>query len=50
VAKLSHWKRESDLAGIRDAGTVTKLPADERGAWAKLRADVVELERKAAGK
>ena len=37
---LQHWKEDSDLAGVRDADGLAKLPGDEREAWSKLWADV----------
>jgi WD40 repeat protein len=40
VQKLGYWKQDSDLAGIRDAATLAKLPADEQKAFAQLWADV----------
>ena len=43
---LHHWRTDHDLAGIRDAGTLTNLPAEERQACAKLWADVEALEKK----
>jgi hypothetical protein len=45
VAKLSHWKHESELAGIRDAAAVAKLPAEEQKAFTQLWADVAKLLR-----
>jgi Flp pilus assembly protein TadD len=47
---LEHWKRDSDLAGVRDSTALAKLPAGERDAWCKLWADVKELLAKAEGK
>jgi tetratricopeptide (TPR) repeat protein len=49
-AMLSHWKEDSDLAGIRDADALAKLPEDERDAWRKLWADVEDLLAKAEAK
>jgi len=40
----------SDLAGIRDAEAVAKLPADERAAFMQLWADVAALLKKAEEK
>jgi len=40
---LGHWRRDSDLAGLRDADALAKLPEDERGACRKLWADVDAL-------
>jgi tetratricopeptide (TPR) repeat protein len=47
---LRHWQRDADLAGLRDAAALAKLPADERQACHKLWADVEALLRKAQGK
>jgi serine/threonine-protein kinase len=44
---LRHWQQDSDLAGIRDAAALAKLPAEERAAWEKLWADVAALLKKA---
>jgi hypothetical protein len=30
---LQHWKTDSDLAGIRDAEALKRLPEDEQKAW-----------------
>jgi hypothetical protein len=44
VAKtLTHWKQDTDLAGIRDEQELAKLPEDERKAWQSLWADVDAL-------
>jgi serine/threonine-protein kinase len=45
---LEHWKRDNDLAGIRDDAELAKLPETERGAFRKLWADVDALLNKAA--
>ncbi len=45
---LNHWKLDSDLAGIRDAEALAKLPADEQKAWRSLWADVDSLLKRAA--
>jgi tetratricopeptide (TPR) repeat protein len=37
---LAHWKRDPDLAGVRDAEALAKLPESERKAWQALWADV----------
>ena len=44
---LSHWQKDSDLAGIRDATALGKLPAEERSAFTRLWADVAALRKKA---
>jgi Flp pilus assembly protein TadD len=40
AAKLSAWLQESDLAGVREADPLAKLPDVERAEWEKLWADV----------
>jgi tetratricopeptide (TPR) repeat protein len=40
---LLHWQKDTDLAGLRDAAALAKLPADERAACEKLWADVAAL-------
>jgi tetratricopeptide (TPR) repeat protein len=45
--KLKHWQKDSDLAGIRDAIALAKLPAEERAACEKLWADVQALLKRA---
>jgi tetratricopeptide (TPR) repeat protein len=37
---LAHWQSDSDLAGVRDAVALARLPATERAAWEKFWADV----------
>ncbi|MGO9466151.1 MAG: tetratricopeptide repeat protein [Isosphaeraceae bacterium] len=44
---LSHWQTDTDLAGIRDAAALAKIPADEQKAFTQLWADVAALLRKA---
>jgi len=44
--KLRHWQEDSDLAGVRDAVALEKLPESERAEWKKLWADVEELLKK----
>src|SRR5262249_10720078 len=48
VRTLSDWQKNSDLAGIRDAAALAKLPPEEQKAFAQLWADVAALLRKAA--
>ena len=45
---LKHWQQDSDLAGIRDAAELTKLPESERGAWEWLWRQLDELLAKAS--
>ncbi len=47
--KLSHWQKDTDLAGIRDAAALAQLPADEQKAFAQLWADVAALLKAAEG-
>jgi serine/threonine-protein kinase len=44
---LSHWQKDGDLAGLRDAAALAKLPDEERAAFTKLWADVAALLKKA---
>ena len=44
---MSHWQQDTDLAGIRDAAALVKLPADEQKAFTQLWADVAALLKKA---
>jgi hypothetical protein len=50
VLNLSGWKQEKDLAGIRDAAALAKLPAEEQKAFLQLWTDVAELKKKAWAK
>ena len=44
VAKtLTHWKEDADLANVREASTLDKLPEAERKEWRTLWADVDAL-------
>ncbi len=43
VEVLSHWKQDSDVAGIRDAEALAKLPEEEQKAWRALWVDVDSL-------
>ena len=47
VRTLNHWQKDTDLAGIRDAAALAKLPADEQKAFTQLWADVAALLKKA---
>jgi tetratricopeptide (TPR) repeat protein len=49
AARLQHWQRDRDLAGIRDAAMLAKLPPGERQACTKLWAQVDAVLRKAVG-
>ncbi len=41
---LSHWQKDSDLAGIRDATALAKLPAEEQKAFTQFWVDVSKME------
>jgi hypothetical protein len=43
VQAVHHWKEDPDLAGVRDADALDKLPEAERAEWRKLWADVDAL-------
>jgi serine/threonine-protein kinase len=47
VRTLKHWQEDADLAGVRDAGALTKLPEAERTAWRSLWSEVAALIGKA---
>jgi tetratricopeptide (TPR) repeat protein len=47
---LRHWQQDTDLAGIRQAAALAKLPADEQKGFAQLWADVAALLKKAEDK
>jgi serine/threonine protein kinase/predicted Zn-dependent protease len=40
---LRGWQTDTDLAGVREEGTLTHLPAEEQPPWRKLWADVQAL-------
>src|SRR5262249_35107089 len=46
---LKHWQSDADLAGVRDAAAIKKLPDEERQAWKQLWADIDALLKKQAG-
>ena len=50
AARLQDWQRDKDLAGIRDAAPLAKLPPGEREACTRLWAQVAALLKKAQGK
>ena len=47
VQTLQHWQEDADLAGVRDADALAKLPEDERKDWQALWADVDALLKRA---
>jgi tetratricopeptide (TPR) repeat protein len=46
---LAHWREDADLAGIRDAEALVRLPEAEREAWKTFWADVEALHKRAQG-
>jgi tetratricopeptide (TPR) repeat protein len=46
-AAVGEWLKDNDLAGIRDASALAKLPAEEQLAFTQLWADVAEFLKKA---
>jgi tetratricopeptide (TPR) repeat protein/tRNA A-37 threonylcarbamoyl transferase component Bud32 len=44
---IRHWQGNPDLAGLRDAAALAKLPEVERKGWGKLWADVDSLRKRA---
>ncbi len=48
VRALSHWREDADLAGVRDADALMKLPDAERQEWQKLWQEVEALLKRAA--
>jgi eukaryotic-like serine/threonine-protein kinase len=49
LQSLRHWQQDSDLATVRDAGSLAKLPDAERKEWEALWADVEALLKRAQG-
>jgi serine/threonine-protein kinase len=47
VQTLQHWTEDTDLAGVRDAAALAKLPEAERKEWQALWADVDRLLKQA---
>ena len=47
VRTLRQWQKNTDLAGLREAAILAKLPADEKKAFTQLWADVTTLLKKA---
>jgi tetratricopeptide (TPR) repeat protein len=46
IRQIQHWQNDPDLASIRDADAIAKLPADEQEKCTKLWADVAALLKK----
>jgi Flp pilus assembly protein TadD len=40
---LEHWRRNPDLAGVREKDALTKLPTEEQSSWRNLWAEVEAL-------
>jgi eukaryotic-like serine/threonine-protein kinase len=49
VKTLQHWKRDRDLASLRDPNALAELPSEAQKAWRAFWADVEELLTKAQG-
>jgi hypothetical protein len=49
VKALQHWRRDPDLAGIRDPEALAKLPEAERREWQALWGEVDALLKRAEG-
>ncbi len=47
VKTLSHWQQDTDLAGIRSAAALARIPVDEQKAFTQLWADVSAFLKKA---
>jgi hypothetical protein len=48
--QLAHWRRDLDLASIRDPEALDHLADNERAAWRSLWRDVDELAKRVAKK
>jgi tetratricopeptide (TPR) repeat protein len=49
AATLRHWQMDSDLAGLRDAAALQKLPPSERTDWQRLWTDLAALLKNESG-
>jgi hypothetical protein len=47
---MAHWRRDSDLASVRDPAALDRLPENERAAWQALWRDVDALAKRVAKK
>ena len=47
---LRHWQKDTDLAGLRDAAALAKLPADEQKTFTQLWTDVAAVLKEAEQK
>jgi hypothetical protein len=48
--RLLHWHKDADLAGIRDADALAKLPAEESKLWRAVWEDAARLLKDARGR
>jgi tetratricopeptide (TPR) repeat protein len=48
--RLTHWRRDSDLASVREPAALDRLPENERAAWQALWRDRDELAQRVATK
>jgi serine/threonine-protein kinase len=46
---LAHWQKDRDLDDVRDSEALDDLPAEERGEWRKLWAEVDALRKRPGG-
>ncbi len=46
--QMKHWQADADSTGVRDQDALAKLPAEERGAWQQLWADVAKVLKRAS--
>jgi tetratricopeptide (TPR) repeat protein/tRNA A-37 threonylcarbamoyl transferase component Bud32 len=46
---LRHWQGDADLSRVRHPWSLLRLPAEERGQWLRLWADVAALANRAVG-
>jgi hypothetical protein len=46
--RLAHWRRDADLASVRDPAALDRLADNERAAWQSLWRDVEELSKRVA--
>jgi serine/threonine-protein kinase len=44
--QLAHWRRDPDLASVRDDKALSRLPENERAAWQALWRDADQLARR----
>jgi serine/threonine protein kinase/Flp pilus assembly protein TadD len=45
--QLAHWQADPDLAGVREAEALARLPEAERPAWQKLWQEVADMQKRA---